>query len=405
MSGSFQQDELSQLRAMFVQQQAELAALHKKIGQLETAQVKAERPQAATSEVSRRRMLKRLGAAASGVAMLGVASTAGVQAATSDNLIIGQSNQPTNPADTTSLSNPSSTVLSPSLFRVDNGTGSPPLLSPPPDRPTAVVKAGVVGTITGANGGQTDTSIFKVGVFGVNDQFGAGVYGFSTNGDGVLGWSIGGQQYGVHGDSVNYIGGGFSGGIAPLFLDPSNSPNAPTVNTHRTGELYVDSNGAIFYCVAPGTPGTWRKLAGKIVVGPENYFSVGTLHLLPTIDRFGDSRAGTLRGTPTTGPYTTGNSAVFSLIGIAGEGGRTIPDKTVAVVGNITVLGNSGNGNVKVLPGDAATNLGTPTVYYNGGLKTANAFHCLLDATGHIKIVVSGGGSVDVLIDIAGYYL
>jgi hypothetical protein len=62
------------------------------------------------------------------------------------------------------------------------------------------------------------------------------------------------------------IGAELSGTSAPLRLDPASTPGAPTSGSHKRGELYVDSNGDLFYCKADGaagTPGTWLKVVLK----------------------------------------------------------------------------------------------------------------------------------------------
>jgi Enoyl-(Acyl carrier protein) reductase len=38
----------------------------------------------------------------------------------------------------------------------------------------------------------------------------------------------------IHGGTIGY-GGTFSGGLAPLFISPSNTPGSPTSGTHKNG--------------------------------------------------------------------------------------------------------------------------------------------------------------------------
>ena len=89
-------------------------------------------------------------------------------------------------------------------------------------------------------------------VFGVtgraNAEAGIGVVGDSANGTGVSG---NGGTYGAK----------LQGGRAPLRLVPFNSPGSSTTGFHLMGELYVDSEGNLFFCKSNGTPGTWVKLA------------------------------------------------------------------------------------------------------------------------------------------------
>jgi hypothetical protein len=55
-------------------------------------------------------------------------------------------------------------------------------------------------------------------------------------------------------------GGHFTGGRAPLRLDPGPIAGAPTTGNHQKGELYVDNAGSLFFCKADGVPGPWVKL-------------------------------------------------------------------------------------------------------------------------------------------------
>lgn len=86
-----------------------------------------------------------------------------------------------------------------------------------------------------------------------------GVYGKSTSSDGVYGDSSTGAA--VRGASTSGVGGAFAGGQAAIRLTPAASGiGAPTTGTHQIGELYVDSVGGLFYCIAAGTPGTWARV-------------------------------------------------------------------------------------------------------------------------------------------------
>ena len=58
---------------------------------------------------------------------------------------------------------------------------------------------------------------------------------------------------------VSY-GGHFRGVTAPLRLEPSRSQGPPNSGTHLVGEFYIDNQGVLYFCVASGTPGTWKKV-------------------------------------------------------------------------------------------------------------------------------------------------
>ena|SRR5215831_8008724 len=103
-------------------------------------------------------------------------------------------------------------------------------------------------------------------IVGSSDS-GAGLTGTSSSGTGVVGRGIGdtgvrgtGGLVGVHGSSTRGLGGDFSGGLAPLRLQPADTQGSPTSGTHSTGEFYVDNQGALYFCIANGTPGTWKRV-------------------------------------------------------------------------------------------------------------------------------------------------
>ena len=54
-------------------------------------------------------------------------------------------------------------------------------------------------------------------------------------------------------------GGKFAGSRAQLLLKLKSSAGRPTSGTHTKGEIYMDSAGTLFVCVASGNPGTWRS--------------------------------------------------------------------------------------------------------------------------------------------------
>jgi len=45
--------------------------------------------------------------------------------------------------------------------------------------------------------------------------------------------------------------------LSVFHIRPAATNGAPTVGTHRKGDLYIDNNGDLFRCIVSGTPGTW----------------------------------------------------------------------------------------------------------------------------------------------------
>jgi hypothetical protein len=105
----------------------------------------------------------------------------------------------------------------------------------------------------------------RSGVYGLNhysgdphslDQADRTSYGVTGHADDVHG-------IGVRGMSKHGYGATLQGGQAPLRLLPAETAGAPTSGYHQVGELFVDSQGNLFFCKVTGTskPGNWRQIA------------------------------------------------------------------------------------------------------------------------------------------------
>lgn len=96
----------------------------------------------------------------------------------------------------------------------------------------------------------------STGVLGVGGS--VGVYGYAGSGRAVYGYSATGEA--LYGYSNGTYGAWLHGGNAQLFLDSTgHAAGAPTTGTHGKGEVRLDANGALWVCVADGTPGTWVR--------------------------------------------------------------------------------------------------------------------------------------------------
>jgi hypothetical protein len=127
--------------------------------------------------------------------------------------------------------------------QVSNIGGGPGIIA-------ATSSAAGTSAVQGVNDGGAGVSGKSSGGAGVSatSTSGPGVVGMSGTGDGVLGFSSG-------------YGGNFKGASAPIHLYPSQLPGSPSTGNHQTGELYVDSNGLLWFCAGSGTPGTWKQVA------------------------------------------------------------------------------------------------------------------------------------------------
>ena len=132
------------------------------------------------------------------------------------------------------------------------------------------IACGVYGVVAARS---SLTAIFA-GVTGDSSTF-MGVLGMSSGADGVHGLTNAAGHSGLAG--IDQATGNTSHGVwrigqwhrrilprgsRPLLLVPASSPGPPTSGDHSKGEIYLDSNGAVFVCTAgDGSDlGTWQQL-------------------------------------------------------------------------------------------------------------------------------------------------
>jgi hypothetical protein len=68
------------------------------------------------------------------------------------------------------------------------------------------------------------------------------------------------QSAGLNAFSTVGVGGVFGGGRAPINLAPATTLGPPTSGTHGKGDVWVDTNAAVWICAVAGTPGTFVPL-------------------------------------------------------------------------------------------------------------------------------------------------
>jgi hypothetical protein len=131
---------------------------------------------------------------------------------------------------------------------------------------------GVVGDGVGADyAGVLGRNSNGTGVWGQSSKTGySGVYGQHTgsSGYGVVGDGKGDTGAGILGRNGSGYGGQFEGGKAQLMLKPGGAAGKPTTGTHKKGEIYMDSAGTLFVCVASSTAtaaAKWKKLSATAV--------------------------------------------------------------------------------------------------------------------------------------------
>ena len=98
------------------------------------------------------------------------------------------------------------------------------------------------------------------------------------------------------------------------------------------------------------------------------------------------------------GPLGTGSTASFAVSGQA-----SVHPIAVAVVGNLTVTGQTSKGWLSAAPGPASS---TSTLNFPVGDNRANGFVCVLGPGGSLAVTFGGtrGSTTQVVVDILGYY-
>ncbi len=235
------------------------------------------------------------------------------------------------------------------------------------------------------NTAQSSTVIGPVSGFSPNPVFAADAVG--TTADGIQGSSDSGA--GVVGTSNSGVDL-YASGTGRLLQSTTSFSGPPTVGTYSAGEQLRDANGDLYICVYAGTPGTWRRVAAG-VPGMS-----GAINFLANPIRLLDTRTGS--------PYTAGSTHILQVTGVV-VGGISVPAGAVGVVGNVTVVGPTSGGDLRLYPGDTAP--ATSSINFASGQIIANGVTVGLNSGGqlNIKVDMASGTHTNVLFDASGYIL
>jgi hypothetical protein len=411
-----QDARIAQQDARMAQQEAELTALRATRAADATAPEFPDAPAAQPAATKRRgrkgngarssrRTLLKLGGAAAAAGVAAVAASATELAYPGDARAAGitwQTGQVN--ADTETFVLSTAGFPSPDVLQVRMGTGS--VYSPVATFSGATAGLAAYDATGGFSGfGAYGSSSAGRGVFG-NADSGTGVFGLTTSGYGVYGLATGSvdNTRGVTGNSTSgtgvegfggLYGGAFTGGLAPLFLAPSGAPGAPSSALHHLGEVVVDSLGVLWVCVGDGTPGTWVRVATVPFKVPG-----GTISYLSTPIRLLDARTSPGAALVTRGPLAGNETYAFTVAGLGGSG---IPAGAQGLIGNMTVLGPSGAGNLSLFPAPgpgpsvASMTFGTP------GLFLANGVNVAIGMAGKIMIQNQSSGTTPLVLDAVAF--
>jgi hypothetical protein len=348
--------------------------------------------------IDRRRLLVggATAAAATAAAALGAATPAA--AADGDSIVLGADNTSSN---MTTVTAPLDGF--PVINAVNEGTGA------------ALQGSNTSSTIPAIRGISTDNA----GVFGQSETQ-EGVYGSSTSGTGVYGQSTSGtgvdgrstNSAGVFGLSSNDFGvagvsstsAGVRGGGATGLLGVGTTANlsipawlgrvAPTSDAiaHAAGDVVTDVGGNVWLCVAAGTPGTWRKVAGP--------GTAGSLHLLAAPVRAYDSRPGT---SPTVGPKTKLSGNTSRSLSVRANSTGVPAEATAVSVTLLLVNASTSGGNLTLWAGNASRPSANAMVWGGNAGRFASTAITRISPTG--TVLVAASAPTDLVLDIVGYYL
>lgn len=329
--------------------------------------------EAPTARASRRGLLKLAGAAAAGTAVAVVANAAPAAADDPNDITMGATKSYGGTGTTTFEYTSATAPTVPS--GILGGTAPTNLFTvrdEPNPGPIIVLGSNSRSTYPAAVGGYSYRTVAN-GVYGFTSNAGYGLVGYATDAAGV-----GALARGAKANLELYAAG--------------TAPNTRT-DAHLKGEVIADTDGNVWMCVAAGSPGTWRKVAGTT--------TAGSLHLLAAPKRVYDTR-------PTEPPTAIGPKTPMP------DGTRTIdctgnssgvPTSATGVVLNVTALTLSANGFLSVSPGATGFS-GTSTLNWTAsGAQVANGVTVATGANATIDVTIGGGGNANIIVDVMGYYL
>ncbi len=354
-------DELAALRA-------EVADLRRALETLTTAPPSADRRRAPNPAIverpsSRRQLLRRAGlagsAAVAGGLVLHARPAAAGSAANGQNLTAGEVN---NATQTTEIRTNPATIPRSHVFVAHDGVWG------------AQSPAGNDST-TAAVGGFAGATVRHGGYFQTNGFLGAGVRAFANK--------------------ENSIGGWFRGPRAAILLEPPGEdlPSPPDRSgpvEHSIGELAVDDSGDLWFCIAGGAPGGWRKLAGPS--------TAGSLHLLASPQRVYDSRVGTEAAT--VGPKIPLAGGTPRTIDVTSGAAEVRADAT-GVLLTVTATSTTAGGYLTVWRAETPWP-GTSSLNWTGPQQTVATTTVSAATNGRIQLLAET--STDVIVDVIGYY-
>jgi hypothetical protein len=252
------------------------------------------------------------------------------------------------------------------------------------------------GVIGGSNTGD--------GVFGYSTSAN-GVAGSSTNGPGVGGGSVNSNGViatstngtALAAESANWVGGFFQGPIAQIMLQSNPGIGAPTTGPHSKGMIFADQNATLWVCINGdgSTVGTWVRLTGV-----SSTAAGGAITYLSTPVRLLDARSSASSGLVNRGALAGNEVYTFAVAGLGGSG---IPSSAQGLIGNVTILGPSGTGNLSLYPAGGAVPTVASMTFGSPGLFLANGVNVAIGSGGAINIQNQSSGTTPLVLDAVAF--
>jgi hypothetical protein len=227
------------------------------------------------------------------------------------------------------------------------------------------------------------------GVSGRGESGRTGMLAFSDSGIALWATTSNGG-YAIRAETNGPGTGVFVRGAPHLWLLPSDAPPPSQTRFYQRGSVVMDDEADLWVCVAEGTPGTWRKLAGPN--------TAGALHLIaPT--RVYDSRPADPPLGGVKGPLANDTRDVDTTANASG-----VPLGATAVLVNLTVVNTSTTGFLAAYEAGLAFP-GTSSINWNqASTIVANTTIVAVDASARFTCLVPAGSSTDFFVDVIGYY-
>lgn len=222
-----------------------------------------------------------------------------------------------------------------------------------------------------------------------------------------LGATAGARTVLLYSHSTDMIGGqvDVNGTSADLFLLDRVTGARKLVSRVPASPLTTGNNGPNFAVLrGGGNLVVFNSSASDMVPGDFNRESdvfVYTAGAAPASDYYTVTPCRAL-DTRSASPLSSGVEGFATIHDVCG-----VPDTAVAVAVNVTVIGATGAGNLKVYPGDVEPPTASAMNFQAGVTRANNAMLPLAyDGSGTLGFLatVAGGGTVHVIVDVVGYF-